>query len=124
MAKNFLLLLALTSCDYFLKQKVLVINSSTKVPVDNARVKIGDHQKVTDSTGFCQFGVVTGNFSTRTIEITKEGFQRYEIRLKVSGSEITYSQKLDSIYTPVYSFGALHDTLVVYLIESKNIRRK
>jgi hypothetical protein len=109
------LLLILTSCDYFLDQKVIVLDKKRMIPIQSAKVKISSHLLTSDSTGFCHFAVVTGDLSKRTIEVSKEGFIPFSLKIEDKEGYMSYRQKIDSTYTPENSFAVMTDTLVVYL---------
>lgn len=110
------LIILLISCDYFTDQKVIVRDKSTGQPIDNAKVSIKGWDLMTDSLGFCHFHGVTGDLTTRPIEAEKDGYKRFQIIVDLSGDFVTYKQRIDSTYTPENSFGAMTDTLIIYLV--------
>jgi hypothetical protein len=110
-----LFLLILTSCDYFLDQKVLVLDKMSKSPVKAADVSISSYTLLSDSLGFCHFHKVTGDLSKRTIEVNKTGFKSFWLRIESNSAYMSYKQKVDSAYSPENSFAVMHDTLIVYL---------
>jgi hypothetical protein len=104
------------SCDYFTDQKVLVIDRTTKMPLDSAEIRIGPYDFVTDSTGFYHIRRVTGNLTERTIKVTKHGYLNFELTLEFDDDQIIYKQKADSIYNfSKNAFSVMNDTLIVHL---------
>ncbi|WP_339879120.1 hypothetical protein [uncultured Algoriphagus sp.] len=111
--------LIMSSCDYALEQKVLVLDRKSENPIENARIDIEGYNCITDSTGFCEIREITGLLSDRTILVTKEGFLTFEIQIIRERNEWQYFHKIDSTYKPVNSFGIKSDTLIVYLEEGR-----
>jgi hypothetical protein len=68
-----------------------------------------------DSAGFCHFAIVTVDLSKRKVEVTKDGYTPFSIKIEDRDGYMSYGQKIDSTYTPENSFAVLTDTLVVYL---------
>ncbi len=110
------IIILLNSCDYFTDQKIIVKDKSTGQPVDKVKVSIKGWDLLTDSLGFCHFHGVTGDLSTRPIVAEKNGYKKFSITIDLGGDYVTYKQKIDSTYTPENSFGAMTDTLVIYLV--------
>jgi hypothetical protein len=110
------IIIALNSCDYFTDQKVIVRDKATGQPIDNVKVSIKGWDLMTDSLGFCRFHGVTGDLTTRPIEAEKNGYVKFLITIEMDGDYVTYKQKIDSTYTPENSFGAIRDTLIIYLV--------
>jgi len=110
------LIIVVTSCDYFTDQKVIVKDKSTGQPIDNVKVSINGWDLMTDSLRFCHFHGVTGDLTTRPIEAEKDGYKKFQIIVNLSGDFVTYKQRIDSTYTPENSFGAMTDTLIIYLV--------
>lgn len=104
-----------TSCDYYLEQKALVIDSKTLEPIINAKVDIYNFSEITDSIGFCEFGEISGDLSTRMIMVEKAGYESFKIQIERKDGYWLYKQEIDSMYSLVNSFSARKDTLVVYL---------
>ena len=109
------IIIILTSCDYFTNQKVIVRDKGTGQPIDKVKVSLKGWDLLTDSSGFCHFHGVTGDLSTRPIDAEKDGYKKFSITIDLDGDFITYKQRIDSTYTPENSFGAMRDTLIIYL---------
>ena len=113
-----ILVIVVTSCDYFTDQKVIVRDKSTGQPIDSVKVSIMTWNLMTDSLGFCHFQGVTGDLSTRLIEAEKSGYKKFQITIDLDGDFVTYKQRIDATYTPENSFGAMTDTLIIYLVKN------
>jgi hypothetical protein len=105
----------LVSCDYFTDQKVIVLDKTTKQPIDGVKVSIKDWDLMTDSLGFCHFHAVTGDLSTRPIEARKIGYTDFSLIIERDGGYINYKQKIGTTYVAENSLGAMKDTLIIYL---------
>jgi hypothetical protein len=110
------LVFLVTSCDYFTDQKVIVRDKSTGQPIDSVKVSIKGWDLMTDSLGFCHFNGVTGDLTTRPITAEKNGYKKFQITIDLDGDFVTYKQRIDSTYTHENSFGAMTDTLIIYLV--------
>jgi len=111
-----IIIITVTSCDYLTDQKVVVRDKSTGQPIENVKVSLTDWNLVTDSLGFCHFNGVTGDLTTRSITAEKKGYKKFRIIIDLDGDFVTYKQRIDSTYTPENSFGAMTDTLIIYLV--------
>jgi hypothetical protein len=111
--------LIVSSCDYALEQKVLVLDRKSDKSIENAKIGIQGYNCITDSTGFCEIMELTELLSERTILVTKDGFSTFEIHIIRESNEWQYIHKIDSTIKPVNSFGIKSDTFIVYLEESR-----
>ena len=111
-----IIIITVTSCDYYTDQKIIVRDRSTGEPIDNVKVSIKGWDLMTDSLGFCHFSGMTGDLTTRPIEAEKNGYKKFQLTIDLDGDFVTYKQRIDSTYTPENSFGAMTDTLIIYLV--------
>jgi len=112
---SLLLIVFLSSCDYFTDQKVYVVDNINMKPIEEATVHIASYEFQTDTSGFCHMSQVTGDLTERTIQVFKDGYKDFSLTVELDDGYILYKQKLDSTYSVDNSFAVLTDTLVVFM---------
>ncbi len=91
-------LMALTSCDCYVKVQGQVVSSSTGKPIENAVVTMIDknHQVFTDQNGKFLIDLQTGFCFDPEIKVTKEGFKPFQILISSNSEYLSYQIKSKS----------------------------
>ncbi len=79
-----------TSCDYFVHQSGIVVDSSTGIPLDSAIVIFQHDTLLTNSYGEYEFAHRYKE-SKQTIEVSKNGYKPLYLEIYISGEKYSYS---------------------------------